>query len=136
MSVEGLHFQSPTPRYGYDVPEVIESVTADDSYLESFDASLKLFSDLQAAGQNAVAPYATLRGHRLRCEFSISGKSLMTALKSKEERPAELLADIVEKIAEVHPLIVETLKKSGENPRTIKTPGRRTRRSAANRKKK
>jgi dTMP kinase len=106
ISLEHLQLQAATPRYGYNVPESIEQANLDDLFIECFDESLKLYSSLQAAGIDEIAPYATLMGHKNRWQFSTSAEA------HKKQRPEpisdeaiDLLNAMLEKISEAHPII-------------------------------
>ena len=64
--VEDLEWQALTPRYGYDIPELIEEAGLTEQFEACFDVSLELYSSLQAAGHELEAQYATLLGHKMR----------------------------------------------------------------------
>lgn len=72
--------QDFTPRYGYDIPKLIEEAGATAQYERSFDLSTQLFSMLQASGYQTEAQYATLLGHKQQylethnvfCQYSLN----------------------------------------------------------------
>lgn len=104
-----IQHQQLTPRYGYEVPEVVEAAGLSDLFEACFDASLALHSRLQAAGFEAEAQLATLAGHKLRLTLTIR---LDEILQLRTNPPAELqllLPKLTELIASVHPLIGEVL---------------------------
>jgi dTMP kinase len=105
--IEGVKIQPATPRFGYNVDTLIEEISIEDNYLECFDASLTLYSVLQEAGKEEVAGYATLLGHKIRCQFTISGKAFLQAKPKRSYR--DLLGQIKEKVSENHPLIATEL---------------------------
>ncbi len=57
--VDDMNWQLLTPRYGYDVPQLIEEAGLTDQFEACFDTSLKLYSALQKAGYKLEAQYAT-----------------------------------------------------------------------------
>jgi dTMP kinase len=106
LKVQELQSQPTTPRYGYEVPEEIESLAIDELFIECFDESLKLYSNLQDADYGELAEYATLAGHKNRWQFATDAKELKQAVtKLISEPPAEFLQMMVEKVSEHHPLI-------------------------------
>jgi thymidylate synthase ThyX/thymidylate kinase len=58
--VDDLAWQQLTPRYGYDIPELVEEAGLSESFQKCFDKSLELHSFLVAAGLDNEAQYATL----------------------------------------------------------------------------
>src|SRR5207342_2710498 len=62
--VDDLNWQLLTPRYGYEVPALVEEAGLAEQFEACFDISLKLHSQLQKAGYNLEAQYATLLGHK------------------------------------------------------------------------
>ena len=140
LDAESLRLQTQTPRYGYEVPRLIEQASLEDTYQSSFDESLRLFSSFQAAELESLAPYSTLMGHKLRGEFIINGRGLAEAITDRKYQRASLLSEILEKVAEVHPLIAESLAGSKNDEKKAKKPSRsgqrRSRRPAARRRRK
>lgn len=104
-------WQTLTPRYGYDIPEVIEESGLEDAYQECFDAVLALHSDLTAAGFSEAAHYTLLRGHRFRCRFVLNLPSLQALLKVLEKHTdkeiVQFASDIRAAVATAHPLTAE-----------------------------
>ena len=62
--VDDLQWQALTPRFGYDIPELIESAGLVDLFEKCFSISLELYSLLQANNYTTEAQYATLPGHK------------------------------------------------------------------------
>jgi dTMP kinase len=105
-----IQVQVPSPRFGYDVPDIIEAAGIDELYMECFDESLKLFSILQRADRDDLTVYATLLGHKLRWQFKSDADSLRRLLE-KAGSPAlrQLTESIREAVVEKHPLTWEVL---------------------------
>lgn len=103
-----VRVQTATPRYGYDVPSVIEEAGLEDMYIKCFDESLRLHSELYAAGFTDQAQYAVLAGHKVRWQARLSAKSAMelkTIVATQLPDHQKTVAQILEKISEVHPTI-------------------------------
>jgi dTMP kinase len=111
-----LQTQAPTPRYGYEVPELLEQAGLENEFVECFDTSLRLFSQLQAAGEDAESAYAVLLGHKLRWQFSVSAKDLARQITSHRGQSdyGDLLSAIREKVMEVHPILGTSLNQLAE----------------------
>lgn len=108
--LESVQVQTLTPRYGFDVPTIIEEAGLDDLYNECFDESLKLYGQLQSAGREDLAPYAALMGHKVRWQLSTNAQKLREIFKlSSEGSISPLTAEIYEKVSEVHPLLWEII---------------------------
>jgi dTMP kinase len=136
-----IQFQAFTPRYGYDVPEIIEAAGADTIYDACFDESLKLYSLMQGAGCDDSSAYATLLGHKLRWQLNIGAEQLRALMENPGFRSSKLAGMLSEKIGEVHPLLWEIiggLQPKNASPRTGKARVKPLHRSPAkkNRKKK
>lgn len=104
---EALEIQSLTPRYGYDIPELIEEAGLADTFEKCFDLSLELYSILQQAGHHQAAQYAVLRGHNQRFKMTQNAAQILKMQKRPDTNPdtAKLLAQIQDKLAEAHPII-------------------------------
>lgn len=121
--VEALEWQELTPRYGYEVPKLVEEAGLSDAFEECFDTSLKLYSELQTAGYAEEAQYATLLGHRMRWKLIFNGRQAFHMLELRttpQGHPGyrKLCQQIYDKIAEIHPLMGEAMKfvNQGEDP--------------------
>ncbi len=113
-TVDNLSWQQLTPRYGYEIPGLIEEAGLTDEFEACFDASLALHSRIQAAGFMVEAQYATLHGHRIRWTMTYSARQAYSlhALRINPQTPLcllKLLTHMQEKIAEVHPLLADTV---------------------------
>jgi dTMP kinase len=100
-----VRHQRLTPRYGYEVPNTVELAGQTDLFEACFDASLALYSQLQAAGFEIEAQLTTLVGHKLRFTLSLSATQILQLLTVKDLALQRLLPGLCEAIASVHPLI-------------------------------
>lgn len=113
--VDGLEWQQLTPRYGYEVPELVEEAGLADLFEECFDLSYELYSRLQALGFYEEAQYATLMGHRMRWKIMYNARQ---AFHFHELRSApqghpgyrKLINQMHERLSEVHPMIAAHMK--------------------------
>jgi len=104
--LSNLPVQAFTPRYGYDVSVALEDANLDDIYIMAFDESLKLYSLLQSAGRDDIAPYAALMGHKVRWQLNTDAAQLKKALDTKNGSGySQLISAITEAVAEIHPLL-------------------------------
>jgi len=115
--VNELQAQAPTVRYGYEVPELVERAGLENEFMECFDTSLQLYSQLQAASKDVEMSYAVLLGHKLRWQFSVNAKELANESAGTKAKStyAELLNSIMEKVAEVHPILGTALGQLAES---------------------
>lgn len=102
-----IQVQPLTPRYGFDVPYVIEDARLDDLYNHVFDESLRLYSLLQSAGREDLAGYTTLLGHKTRWQLETTAANIKPALDNLKK--LKITAQIHEKISETHPLLWEIM---------------------------
>lgn len=102
-----LKLQPATPRYGYEVPKIIELANLEDLYMEAFDESFKLYSAFQSASQNDFAGYGLLAGHKTRVQFATDAAALAAEFVSSTQTGdyQSLLGLIKTKVAQVHPLL-------------------------------
>lgn len=121
--VDDLNWQSLSPRYGYEVPKLIEDAGLDDLFDKCFDKSLELYSNLQQNGYKLEAQYATLLGHRMRWKVTYNAREafhLHELRTTPQGHPGyrKLVQQMHEKLAEVHPLLAESMKfvNQGEDP--------------------
>lgn len=113
--VDDLQWQLLTPRYGYDVPKLVEDAGLVDEFEECFELSLKLYSALQAEGYAVEAQYATLLGHKMRWKITYNAREafhLHELRTTPQGHPGyrKLVLEMHEKLAEVHPLLAESMK--------------------------
>lgn len=121
--VDDLAWQELTPRYGYEVPKLVEDAGLADQFENCFDLSLKLHSVLQAAGFMKEAQYATLLGHRMRWKVTYNAREafhLHELRTSPQGHPGyrKLVQQMHNKLSEVHPMLAESMKfvGMGEDP--------------------
>lgn len=113
--VEDRARQALTPRYGYDIPQIIEAAGISEQFETCFDISLALYSALQDAGYPEAAQYATLFGHRLRCKLTYNAREAFTihelhTTPHADPKVRAFVTALHEKLAEVHPLIAEAMQ--------------------------
>lgn len=121
--VDDLEWQQLTPRYGYEIPALIEEADLVDEFEECFELSLKLYSKLQEAGFALEAQYATLLGHRMRWKITYNAREAFhfhELRTSPQGHPGyrKLVQQMHQKLSEVHPLLGEAMKfvNQGEDP--------------------
>lgn len=121
--VDDLQWQQLTPRYGYDMPGLIEEAGLTEQFEACFDLSLQLYSRLQAAGYELEAQYATLLGHKMRWKVTYNAREafhIHELRTSPQGHPGyrKLVQQMHEKLSEVHPLLGDAMKfvNQGEDP--------------------
>jgi dTMP kinase len=112
--VDDMNWQLLTPRYGYDVPKLVEEAGLTEQFEACFDISLKLHSLLQQAGYPLEAQYATLLGHKLRWKVTYNAREAFhfhELRTSPQGHPGyrKLVLQMHDKLAEVHPLLAEAM---------------------------
>jgi thymidylate synthase ThyX len=113
--VDDLEWQELTPRYGYEMPQLVEDAGLTDDFEECFAISLKLHSLLQQAGYALEAQYATLLGHKMRWKVTYNAREafhLHELRTSPQGHPGyrKLVQEMHEKVAEIHPITAEAMK--------------------------
>jgi dTMP kinase len=113
--VDDMEWQLLTPRYGYEVPKLVEDAGLVEEFEKCFDLSLKLHSQLQSAGYNVESQYATLLGHKMRWKVTYNAREafhLHELRTTPQGHPGyrKLVLEMHEKLAEVHPLMAESMK--------------------------
>lgn len=113
--VDDMQWQLLTPRYGYDVPELVEKAGLSELFENCFDISLALHSELQSAGYDLAAQYATLLGHKMRWKVTFNARQAFHMLELRttpQGHPGyrKLSKEMYDKIAEIHPLIGQAMK--------------------------
>lgn len=113
--VDDMNWQLLTPRYGYEVPKLVEEAGLTEQYETCFEASLKLYGAMQKAGYPLEAQYATLLGHKLRWKVTYNAREafhLHELRTSPQGHPGyrKLVLQMHEKLSEVHPLLAEAMK--------------------------
>jgi dTMP kinase len=123
-----VSWQTLTPRYGFDMPALIEQAGLGEKFEACFDLSLTLYSLLQQVGHHAEAQYATLQGHKLRWHLTHTAQGAFRLQKilniSEKTELRTFAAQLWKAVAEVHPIIGESLQAAGANARS--TPSLRT----------
>lgn len=112
---DDLAWQDLTPRYGYDVPAVVDEVDLLEQFEACFDLSLRLYSILQEAGHSKEAQYATLFGHRMRWKVTYNAREAFYLYEQKGDRYSnpgyqKLISQMHEKLSEIHPMLGESMK--------------------------
>lgn len=113
--VDDMEWQFLTPRYGYEVPKLVDDAVLTDLFEQCFDISLSLYSTLQAAGYQLEAQYATLLGHRMRWKVTYNAREafhLHELRTSPQGHPGyrKLVQEMHEKVGEVHPHLAGSMK--------------------------
>ena len=113
--VDDLTWQKLTPRYGYDIPALVEEANLIDKYEKCFDLSLELYSLLTSQNYLLEAQYACLFGHRMRWKVTYNAREafhLHELRTSPQGHPGyrKLVLKMHEKIKEVHPNLADAMK--------------------------
>lgn len=113
--VDDMNWQQLTPRYGYEIPRLVEEAGLAEQYEQCFDLSLMLHSRLLEAGYPLEAQYATLLGHKMRWKVTYNAREafhLHELRTSPQGHPGyrKLVLQMHEKLAEVHPLLADAMK--------------------------
>ncbi|MCA9332881.1 FAD-dependent thymidylate synthase [Candidatus Saccharibacteria bacterium] len=121
--VDDLEWQSLTPRYGYEVPQLVEDAGLIEEFETCFDVSAKLFSILQQSGFEYEAQYATLLGHKMRWTITYNAREAFhfhELRTSPQGHPGyrKLVQNMHELLAEKHPMLAEAMifVNQGEDP--------------------
>lgn len=113
--VDDMEWQFLTPRFGYEVPKLVEDAGLTEEFEKCFDLSLKLFSILQGNGYMLEAQYATLLGHKMRWKVTMNAREAFhfnELRTSPQGHPGyrKLVLQMHEVLATKHPLIAEAMK--------------------------
>jgi thymidylate kinase/thymidylate synthase ThyX len=121
--VDDLQWQQLTPRYGYDIPELVIEAGLTEQFEHCFDLSLKLHSLLVSEGYELEAQYATLLGHKMRWKITYNARQafhLHELRTTPHGHPGyrKLVREMHEKLSEKHPLLGAAMKfvNSDEDP--------------------
>ncbi len=130
--VDDLNWQQLSPRYGYEVPELVEEAGLSDSFEKCFDLSYRLYSQMQSTGYDEAAQYATLMGHRMRWKITYNARQ---AFHFHELRTApqghpgyrKLVKQMHDELAQHHPMIAESMifVNKDEDPELTRLAGER-----------
>jgi thymidylate kinase/thymidylate synthase ThyX len=112
--VDDLNWQLLTPRFGYDIPELVEEAGLTEEFEQCFDLSLELHSFLQSNAYDLEAQYATLLGHKMRWKITYNAREAFhfhELRTSPQGHPGyrKLVQQMHEKLAEVHPMMAEAM---------------------------
>lgn len=113
--VDDLEWQELTPRYGFDMPKLVEEASLEEDFQTCFDISLKLHSLMQVSGYDLEAQYATLLGHKMRWKVTYNAREAFHLHELRlgvhgHEATRKLVRQMHEKLSEVHPLLGESMK--------------------------
>ncbi len=113
--VDSLEWQQLTPRYGFDIPELVEEAGLSEQFEACFDKAAELYSLMQAKGFQLEAQYATLLGHRMRWKITYNARAAMHLHElrtSPQGHPGyrKLVKQMHDKLAEVHPMLAGSMK--------------------------
>lgn len=112
--VDDMNWQLLTPRYGYEIPTLVEEAGLTEQFEACFDLSLQLYSLLQSKGYALEAQYATLLGHKMRWKVTYNAREafhLHELRTTPQGHPGyrKLVLQMHEKLAEVHPQLAEAM---------------------------
>jgi hypothetical protein len=113
--VDDLEWQQLTPRYGYEVPELVEEAGLTEQFEACFEVSLKLHSLLVQEGYALEAQYATLLGHKMRWKITYNAREAFhfhELRTSPQGHPGyrKLAQQMHDKVAEVHPILADSMR--------------------------
>jgi thymidylate synthase ThyX len=113
--VDDLEWQQLTPRYGYEIPQLVEQAGLVEQFIDCFDLSLGLYSTMQAAGYVLEAQYVTLMGHKMRWKVSYNAREAfhlheLRTVPQGHPGYRKLVGAMHEKLLNVHPIIGEAMK--------------------------
>lgn len=113
--VDSLEWQQLTPRYGFDIPELVEKAGLADDFEACFDKAAGLYSQMQAGGYQLEAQYATLLGHRMRWKITYNAREafhLHELRTGPQGHPGyrKLVKEMHDKLCEVHPMLGNAMK--------------------------
>ncbi|MCA9347858.1 dTMP kinase [Candidatus Saccharibacteria bacterium] len=113
--VDSLEWQQLTPRYGFDIPELVEQAGLADQFEACFDKSAQLYSIMQSEGYLLEAQYATLLGHRMRWKVTYNAREafhLHELRTAPQGHPGyrKLVKEMHDRLAEVHPMMAQAMR--------------------------
>jgi dTMP kinase len=113
--VDDMNWQQLTPRFGYEVPQLVDEAGLSDEFEACFDISLNLYSSLQKAGYSLEAQYATLLGHKMRWKVTYNAREafhFQELRTTPQGHPGyrKIALTMHQKLAEVHPQIAEAMR--------------------------
>lgn len=121
-SYHDLKIQAPTPRFGYEVPEIVDKLGITDDYLDIFDLSLEAYSTLQASSAPLLAQYAVMLGHKSRFQLKCSLRYINGLRHVKTTDTMSLVVNqLIESVAQVHPVSANYLQSTTKPPVSSKS---------------
>ncbi|MDQ3065444.1 MAG: FAD-dependent thymidylate synthase, partial [bacterium] len=113
--VDSMEWQQLTPRYGFDIPSLVDKAGLAEQFEKCFDISAELYSLLQSVGFGLEAQYATLLGHKMRWKVTYNAREafhLHELRTSPQGHPGyrKLVKQMHDKLAEVHPMMAAAMK--------------------------
>jgi thymidylate synthase ThyX len=113
--VDDMEWQLLTPRFGFEVPQLVEEAGLTEEYESCFAMSLELYSVLQANGYDIQAQYATLLGHKMRWKVTMNARETFhfnELRTSPQGHPGyrKLVLQMHDVLAQKHPLLCEAMK--------------------------
>ncbi len=130
--VDDMNWQQLTPRYGFEIPKLVEEAGLTEQFEACFDISFKLHSALKRAGYELEAQYATLLGHTMRWKVTYNAREafhLHELRTSPQGHPGyrKLVQQMHEKVAEIHPMLADAMRfvNSDEDPKLTRLAAER-----------
>ena len=124
-----LKIQQVTTRYGYDVPLELETAKVEDIFIDTYDNFLWLFNELQTETDDVLLSYATLSGHKIRWEATLSAKDLLDMTASKDKQFVKEVNRLISQIKQTHPLVGTWVRERSKNTSTRSKQGRSKKKS-------
>ncbi len=118
--VNDLEWQSLSPRYGFDTPDLIDRANLTDKYERNFAISLKLHSLLIKNGYELESQYSTLLGHKMRFKVTYNAREAfhLHELRTNPQGHSnyrKLVLSMHDKVNSVHPIIASGMKFINKN---------------------
>ncbi|HKU17974.1 MAG TPA: FAD-dependent thymidylate synthase [Candidatus Saccharimonadales bacterium] len=113
--IDDLEWQQLTPRFGYDVPALIEEAGLTEQFEACFELSLVLYSYLQEIGHPLEAQYATLLGHRMRWKVTCNAREALYIFElhlqpNAHPGTSRIVRQMYDALSQVHPLTAEAMR--------------------------
>ncbi|MCA9348903.1 dTMP kinase [Candidatus Saccharibacteria bacterium] len=107
--VSDLEWQELTPKYGFDIPELVEKAGLSDIYESCFDDSAMIYSKLFEEYGSVVAQYVTLLGHRMRWKLTVNAREAFHFIELRSSPQGHrnyrrIAQKMHQLISDVHPL--------------------------------
>lgn len=106
LIAKDISVQTPTTKYGYDIPAEVEGSRIEELAVECFSLSNALHDLLKQSSREDLAGYAALAGHKRRWLFTTSLSSLRHQL-ADQAGESQLLEQMLEQIGLLHPIITD-----------------------------